>query len=88
MKNTFIPFANDSDSVTINGLTLENGVLTIAIYGNAEITHDQAGLAAATALRDILDLAIAKLIANNDLPKKISAIDPKAVTPAENPFKS
>ena len=49
---TIKPFANDSDSIGIGGLTVENGTDQIAVYGNLDITRDKAGLAAARKLKE------------------------------------
>ncbi len=43
MNNKFLPFKNDSQSITVGpneGLTVENGIDSISIYGQFEITKD------------------------------------------------
>ena len=40
----FAPFAGDSTSTTVAGLTVENGTDGIALYGQADITRDKEGL--------------------------------------------
>ena len=45
----FKAFENDTASHAIHDLTLENGQDRINIYGNLQVTKDQAGLAAANA---------------------------------------
>ena len=57
---TIKPFANDSDSIGIGGLTVENGTDQIAVYGNLDITRDKAGLAAARKLKALVDAAVAQ----------------------------
>ena len=76
------PFANESESAEIGGLTIENRVDRISFYGSIDITRDIAGLAKAEALKALFDEILTALKAEH-LPDKIS------VKPAEevhNPF--
>lgn len=38
------PFANEGDAISIGGLRIEHRTNRIEIYGNIDITRDQAGL--------------------------------------------
>ena len=38
------PFQDDGTSIGIGGFTIENGTDRIAVYGQTDITRDQAGL--------------------------------------------
>ena len=44
------PFGDDSSSVGIGGLTVENGLDRVVLYGSLEITRDRAGLGLAREL--------------------------------------
>ena len=66
----FEPFADDTRSTSIGGLTVENGTGRLAIYGSLDITRDRAGLANARALHDLLTRAVATLEADGSLPDK------------------
>ena len=79
----FKPFENGTESHAIHDLTLENQCDRVNIYGNLQITKDQAGLAAAKALQAYLNAIVAKLEAETDLPEQI--ID-AATQEVENPF--
>ena len=79
----FKPFENGTESHAIHDLTLENQSDRVNIYGNLQITKDQAGLASAKALQAYLNAIVAKLEAETDLPEQI--ID-AATQEVENPF--
>lgn len=66
-----VPFADDSATAAIGGLTIENGSDRVALYGSLDLTLDQAGLAHARALRAILDAAVRHLEAQPALPKTL-----------------
>ncbi len=78
------PFENESATLTLGELTVENRVDQLELYGSLAITRDRVGLSQALALRALLDAAIAKLQADPDLPEQIQ------FTPTDrvgNPFK-
>ena len=50
-KSMFKPFEQGTESHSIHDLTLENDLDRVSIYGNLQITKDQAGLDAAKALQ-------------------------------------
>jgi hypothetical protein len=81
---TLKPFADDSASVGIGGLTIENGTDKIALYGNTDLTRDKAGLQQARALKVLVDQIVSTLEAEKNLPDQIAPPD----TPDEvaNPF--
>ena len=54
---TLHPFADDAGSLSVEGLTLENGQERIALYGNLDLARDKARLAHARALKAVLDEA-------------------------------
>ena len=72
-----VPFANETDSLSIGELTVENREDRISIYGSIDITRDKEGLAHAEILQTLLNDIIAKM-KEGDLPDKIS------IKPAEN----
>lgn len=78
------PFQNDAASMTIDQLTIENGTDRVALYGSLDLTRDKHGLAHATALKAILDQAVAVLSNQADLPESPPPDQkPKAI---KNPF--
>ncbi len=81
---TFAPFQNESDGMTIGGLTLENRADHVSIFGTLAITRDRAGLEAAKALREKLDAVVKALEDEPALPSRIAA----TTTPisVKNPF--
>ena len=71
------PFANETDSLSIGELTVENREDRITIYGNIDITRDKEGLGNAEILQTLFNDIIASMKAG-DLPDKIS------IKPADN----
>lgn len=80
------PFSDDVSSVTLAGLTIENGTSEIAIYGDLRLSADRKGLQAATELARFFAEARDRLAADPNLPDLVEAIDPSAVTTVGNPF--
>jgi len=78
------PFQDDSASIGIGNLTLENGVDRIAIYGSLDITRDRAGLALARQLARLLDQVIVTLTSEKSLPDQVPP--PAKPTTVRNPF--
>ncbi len=71
------PFANETDSLSIGDLTVENREDRITIYGNIDITRDKEGLGNAETLQTLFNDIIASM-KKGDLPDKIS------IKPADN----
>lgn len=82
--NALRPFSDDSASVAVGGLTIENGRDRVAVYGSLDITRDARGLADARTLAAVLNQAVAVLEAEPDLPQ--AAAKPPAPRPVRNPF--
>jgi hypothetical protein len=78
----FKPFADEATSLDVAGLTFENHVDRIAIYGQSTITKDQQGLAQALAIQSQLNAMIATLKAS-DLSVQIQN---KPMIMVDNPF--
>ncbi|VVE07090.1 hypothetical protein PMO31116_02405 [Pandoraea morbifera] len=83
----FVPFANESDALTLGELNVENHTDHIALFGNLEIRRDAEGLRQAQALKAVFDAVVAAL----------ATAEPGASTPAtagttarqvKNPFES
>lgn len=78
------PFDNESESVSVGGLTIENRLDQIELYGSLAITRDQAGLALARQLHAVLDATLAYLEQCPDLPAQIST---RPIDSIDNPFR-
>jgi hypothetical protein len=84
MNKTISPFANESESLGIGDLTIENRTDRISIYGNIDLTRDKAGLEHARMLKAVLDKVVQALETEKNLPDKIAPPDmPDEVA---NPF--
>lgn len=81
-KKSFKPFANEADVVEIGNLMLENRLDRITVSGDIDLTADQAGLAAARSLHELLGKVVAALEAR-DLPE---TLPPPEVKRVDNPF--
>ena len=79
----FKPFVNGTESHAIHDLTLENQEDCVSIYGNLQLTKDQAGLQAAKALQAFLNDVVRALENEPNLPEKIDRQDEQEI---ENPF--
>ena len=79
----FKPFENGTESHAIHDLTLENQEDCVSIYGNLQLTKDQAGLQAAKALQAFLNEVVSALENEAHLPEKIDRQDEQEI---ENPF--
>ena len=79
----FKPFENGNESHAIHDLTLENQEDCVSIYGNLQLTKDQAGLQAAKALQAFLNEVVSALGNEPHLPEKIDRQDEQEI---ENPF--
>ena len=78
----FKPFEQGDQSSAIYDLTLENQVDCVSLYGNLQITKDQAGLKAAKALQRFINEVVMVLEAQS-LPEQIER---KPEQEIENPF--
>ena len=78
------PFVNESESVGIGGLTVENRTDRVAIYGSLDLTRDKEGLGHARRLRALLDEVVRALEGEEDLPDEVPA--PKRPERVKNPF--
>ncbi|RJG06626.1 hypothetical protein D3870_11930 [Noviherbaspirillum cavernae] len=83
---TITPFQNESDAIEIGGLTIENRLDRVELYGALQITKDKAGLEHAQELKQLIDAALASLRAldaQNALPQQIALAPVETV---RNPF--
>lgn len=79
---SFQAFKDNSASLDIGGLTLENNEERVSIYGSLNIGRDQQGLQQARQLQGIL-AEMVNYLEQQDLPVQIETFTPKAV---KNPF--
>ncbi len=67
------PFADDTATLIIGDLTLENGIQRISLSGALDVTRDKAGLALAQALKAAVDAIVDALRVDPDLPEAAPA---------------
>ena len=82
---TITPFDNEHETLSIGGLTIENGLDSVLMYGELMITKSKDGLTQAKALQAISNQLVTALEQVADLPDEPSM----ALTQAEvidNPF--
>ena len=70
---TFLAFADDCSSYTLDNLTFENNADRLAIYGDIQIQRDQQGLQQLLALQSLINQAIMALQADEALPEQLPA---------------
>jgi hypothetical protein len=78
----FKPYANESDEREIGNLKFENRLDHISVYGDLDITRDQAGLANARTLKVLIDAIVGNL-ETQSLPAALPTLPTKTV---KNPF--
>lgn len=78
------PFENETQSVSLGDLTIENRLDQLEIYGSLSITRDQAGLALALQFKQLLDDTVVHLQQAKDLP---TCLITKPTDRVDNPFK-
>jgi hypothetical protein len=76
------PFANESESLQIGDLTIENRTDRVSIYGSIDLTLDKSGLDHARRLKAILDQTVAEMEKVN-LPDRVALKKPETI---KNPF--
>ena len=81
-KSIFDPYRNESDSIQIDKLTVENRIDRISIFGTIDLWKDKGGLEAALELKAILDQAVA-VLQQSELPDKVELAKTEIVP---NPF--
>ncbi|WP_414476448.1 hypothetical protein [Microvirga sp. M2] len=80
----FQPFSDDSASLNIHDLTVENGTDKVVIYGSLDLTRDKEGLENARALKALVDGIVKALAHDKDLPDKVQPDEP--TQQVKNPF--
>lgn len=78
----FVPYANESDVLHIGSLSVENRLDRISLIGDIDLTRDQAGLALAKRLQQLLNDVVTAL-EQQQLPKELP---PPEVKTVDNPF--
>ena len=78
----FKPYANESEEQEIGNLKIENRLDRVSLYGDLDITRDQAGLAVARDLKAMID-GIVSVLEGEKLPEKVPA---PVVKKVKNPF--
>ena len=80
---SFEPYANESDVLTLGQLAIENRVDRVTLHGDVELTKDKKGLALAQQLKAVLDATVKALEADKALPEAVQVEKPRTV---KNPF--
>jgi hypothetical protein len=83
MKQVLKPFENESDTCSIDQLTIENRIDQLEIYGSLSLTRDKLGLENALQLKAIIDATVQALQKDAALPDKIAF---KPTDSVDNPF--
>ena len=80
---TFLAFADDCSSYTLDNLTFENNADHLSVYGDMQIQRDQQGLQQLLTLQSLINQAIMALQADDTLPEQLPAAKH---TEIDNPF--
>ncbi len=82
--SALVPFENETQSIQIDELTIENRLDRIELYGALVITRDQIGLQRALEIQTLINATVQSLQAQTDLPQAL-VIKPSETI--DNPFK-
>ena len=80
---TFLAFADDCSSYTLDNLTFENNADRLSVYGDMQIQRDQQGLQQLLALQSLINQAVIALQADATLPEQLPSAKH---TEIDNPF--
>lgn len=80
---TIDPFANESEALQLDELTVENRTDRVSLYGSIDLTRDKRGLELAQRMKHLID-SIVKKLAQEDLPESIPP--PENIDVVKNPF--
>lgn len=80
------PYANESEIVQIEGLTIENRIDRISVYGEIDITKDKEGLRAAKELKAIIDATVKVLEAAEGKGELLDQVAAESTVTMDNPF--
>jgi hypothetical protein len=81
-KITIEPFKNETESLQVGDLTIENRTDRVSFYGSLDITLDKDGLSKARQLKDVVD-RIVETMESSNLPDQITIVPKDTV---KNPF--
>ena len=79
------PFANNHQSMQVGNLVIENQTDKVTIYGDIDITHDEAGRAAIEELHQLTSAILAALETQN-LEASSNDNNDRSDTTVPNPF--
>ena len=82
--SALVPFENETQSIQIDELTIENRLDRIELYGALVITRDQIGLQRALEIQTLINATVQSLQSQIDLPHAL-VIKPSETI--DNPFK-
>jgi hypothetical protein len=82
--SSLLPFENETQSINIDELTIENRLDRIELYGALVITRDQVGLQRALEIQTLINATVQSLQTEKNLPQ---AVEIKPSEKIDNPFK-
>jgi hypothetical protein len=72
----FKPYENETQAAAVGGLSIENRVDAVAVFGSVDLTRDKKGLVMARRLKAVLDATVAALESDPALPDEVAPPDP------------
>jgi len=80
------PFANESHVIQINGLTIENRIDRVSLFGSIDFTNDKTGLDKALQVKQIIDAVVVQLECDSKKGTLPDAVQIEKPVPMDNPF--
>lgn len=80
------PFADESACLQINGMTIENRLDRVSVFGSLELTRDKIGFAMARQLKIAIDAVVLQLESEDDAGQLPESIKTGKTVEIDNPF--
>mgnify|MGYP000950568115 CR=1 FL=1 len=80
------PFTDESHVIQINGLTIENHIDRVSVFGSIDFTNDKIGLDKILQVKQIIDAIAVQLESASKKSTLTDAIQIEKPVPVDNPF--
>lgn len=86
MTKKFAPFTDESHVIQINGLTIENRIDRVSVFGSIDFTNDNIGLDKALQVKQIIDAVVVQLECDSKKGTLPNAVQIEKLVSVDNPF--
>lgn len=82
------PFADESTCLQINGMTIENRIDRVSLFGSIDLTRDKVGFAMARLLKSSMDAVVAQLEEEENANLLPESVKTETAMQIDNPLKA